>query len=86
MGEDGEHMVENELVEVATPEDNVSNCFIMKHLKSQAQAKFHVPDQAEIVAAHLVVKMKELIDKDPTAPVGVYKIRVFKLTVVGVSL
>ena len=65
MGEDGEHMVENELVEVATPEDNVSNCFIMKHLKSQAQAKFHVPDQAEIVAAHLVVKMKELIDKDP---------------------
>jgi hypothetical protein len=27
--------------------------------------------------------MKELIDKDPTAPVGVYKIRVFKLTVCG---
>ena len=32
MGEDGEHMVENELVEVATPQVNVSNCFIMKHL------------------------------------------------------
>ena len=57
MGEDG-------LVEVATPEDN---CFIMKHLKSQAQAKFHVPDQAEIVAAHLLVKMKMSIDKDATA-------------------
>lgn len=29
MGEDGEHMVENELVEVDTPEDNISNSFIM---------------------------------------------------------
>lgn len=38
--------------------------------KFQAHAKFHVPDQAEILAAHLVVKMKELIDQNPTAPVG----------------
>ena len=63
------HMVENELVEFATPEVIISDSFIMNILMSLAHVIFHVPDQAIIVAAHLVVKMKELIHKDPTAPV-----------------
>ena len=32
MGEDGELMVENELVEIATPKVNFSKKFMMKHL------------------------------------------------------
>ena len=37
---------------------------------SFAYDMFNVPDQAKVVAANLVVNMKELIQKYPTAPVG----------------
>ena len=33
---------------------------------------YHAPDQAEVIAAELMVKMKKEIQKDPTAPVGLY--------------
>ena len=32
----------------------------------RAHARFHVRDQAQILSDHLVVKMKELIDQNPT--------------------
>ena len=47
----------NTLVEVASPEQH---------------ARFHVPDQAGVLADHVMVWIKAAIDKDPTAPVGVY--------------
>ena len=47
----------NTLVEVASPEHH---------------ARFHVPDQAGVLADHVMVWIKAAIDKDPTAPVGVY--------------
>ena len=56
-GEDGETMVKNILVEVATPEHH---------------ARFHVPDQSAVLADHVMVWIKQAIDKDPTVPVGVY--------------
>ena len=40
-------------------------------LKITVSCKISCFDQAEILAAHLVVKMKELIDQNPTAPVDV---------------
>lgn len=57
--EDGVRKVLNTLTEVATPEHH---------------AKFHVPDQAGVLADHVMVWIKDAIDKDPTAPVGVYNI------------
>ena len=58
-GDDGDLYVKNTLVEVATPE---------------LHAQFHCPDQAGVIADHVMVNIKEAIDKNPTAPVGVYKI------------
>ena len=55
--EGGGIRVVNSLVEVATPEHH---------------ARFHVPDQAGVLADHVKVWIKAAIDKDPTAPVGVY--------------
>ena len=49
--------VRNRLVDVSTPE---------------LHARFHVPDQAGVLADHVMVWIKDEIDKDPTAPVGVY--------------
>ena len=51
--------VVNTLVEVATPDHH---------------ARFHVPDQAGVLADHVMAWIKGAIDKDPTAPVGVYTI------------
>ena len=49
--------VVNTLVEVATPDHH---------------ARFHVPDQAGVLADHVMAWIKDAINKDPTAPVGVY--------------
>ena len=43
------------LVEVATPEH---------------YARYHVPDQAGVLADHVMTCIKDAIDKDPTAPVA----------------
>ena len=43
------------LVEVATPEHH---------------ARYHVPDQAGVLADHVMAWIKDAIDKDPTAPVA----------------
>ena len=60
-GEDGTTNIENTLIEVSTP---------LLH------AKFHIPDQAGVLADHVMVWVKAAIDKDPTAPVGVYNIHI----------
>ena len=38
----------------------------------ELHARFHVPDQAGVLADHVMVWIKDEIDKEPTAPVGVY--------------
>ena len=57
VGEEQGMSVVNTLVEVATPDHH---------------ARFHVPDQAGVLADHVMAWIKDAIDKDPTAPVGVY--------------
>ena len=60
-GVDGTIEVQNTLIDVSTPE---------------LHAKYHVPDQAGVLADHVMVWVKAAIDKDPTAPVGVYNIHI----------
>ena len=60
-GVDSTIEVQNTLIDVSTPE---------------LHAKYHVPDQAGVLADHVMVWVKAAIDKDPTAPVGVYNIHI----------
>ena len=60
-GEDGTTKIKNTLIEGSTPE---------------LHAKYHIPDQAGVLADHVMVWVKAAIDKDQTAPVGVYNIHI----------
>ena len=70
IGDDGELWVKNRLVEIATPEVGLVLVIKILQLFIQAHAKYHVPDQASIIADHNMVKIKQQIDQNPLAPVG----------------
>ena len=71
VGEDGELYVRNTMTQVSTPE---------------VHADYHVPDQAAVIADHVMVDIKAVIDKDPTAPVGVYQILYYNVLIYCTTL
>ena len=63
LNDEGEMVVENELVSVSSP---------------QIHAKYHMPDRCQILVDTLVEKMKEEIALEPTLPVGRIKEKVLR--------
>ena len=63
LNDEGEMVVENELVSVSSP---------------QIHTKYHMPDRCQILVDTLVEKMKEEIALEPTLPVGRIKEKVLR--------